>query len=313
MMFALWVAGTGAAISVAASLLVAITLMPGMPKLPIPAAARARSWELAAALPFFVALVAVVAAMLPAIFGADHCMVHGEHHPHLCPLHSDRMPAPWLTLAAVVVLGRFGAGVARAVRRSIRRGELLSQLHPREGSDVLEIDAPMAFVVGLARPRVYVSAGLLRAATAGEIDLDVVLAHERGHAASRHPLRRLLASLVLCFHLPGIARRIERRIALAHETSADRDAASAVGDPLRVAEALVGAARLAKSSPTWALSITGGDVEARVRELLAPNATRGRDVPFCLAIVIAALGASALLESSLVHHSVETILGWLHA
>jgi hypothetical protein len=132
-----------------------------------------------------------------------------------------------------------------------------------------------------------------------------VLAHERGHASARHPLRRFFASLALAFHFPGIARAIERKIALAHEASADLESADGVGDPLRVAEALVRAARLAQDQPRWAQGIGGSDVEARVGELLAPRASGRRALPIGLAITSTAMLAVPASPGE-VHHVIET-------
>ena len=60
-------------------------------------------------------------------------------------------------------------------------------------------------VRGVLRPRVVVSRDLLRAVDTES--MAAIVAHERAHSRRRDPLRRLLASLLLAFHLPPVATR----------------------------------------------------------------------------------------------------------
>src|SRR5262249_50433237 len=70
------------------------------------------------------------------------------------------------------------------------------------GCRVLPVEEPQAFVLGMLKPRVYLSQGLLE--TLSPDDLRLVLAHEKAHARRRDPLRRFVAAVGLLFHLPGI-------------------------------------------------------------------------------------------------------------
>src|SRR5262249_17659102 len=141
------------------------------------------------------------------------------------------------------------------------------------GCLVLPIEEPQAYVLGILKPRVYVSQGLLE--QANEDDLASVLAHERAHAARRDPLRRLIASLGLVLHLPGIAHLLGRLLTRTQEMAADADAARVVGDRVRVAESLVRFARLRGPSRAVAVEFGSGDLEARVKELLDTHQRRG--------------------------------------
>src|SRR5262249_766146 len=132
---------------------------------------------------------------------------------------------------------------------------------------VLPVEEPQAFVLGMLKPRVYLSQGLL--ATLHRDDLGLVLAHEKAHARRRDPLRRFVAAVGLLFHLPGIAAMLNRRLARSREMPADADAAHKMEERPRLAEALVRFARLRVSPATTArIEFLNGDLEARVQELL---------------------------------------------
>jgi len=277
---------------------------------------RARLWQLVAALPAAAASVVVVAALVPAVLGTDHCGAHGMHHPHLCPTHTAGLPAPIpLVLGALLLLRSVHAGV-RAARLALRARRITAGLETAPGFEpgspaVVPSTDRFAFVTGFLRPRVYVSRGLLSAAGRGEIDLDAVVAHEQAHVRGRDPLRNLAARLALSFHLPGVGAAIARRLARAVESAADEQAAMRLGDRLRVADALVRMARLRTAPPAGALGFGGDDLEGRVRELLAdhPADRPAPTGPALLATVL--LGCGAMLFAPAVHHGLETVMGWL--
>ena len=173
----------------------------------------------------------------------------------------------------------------------------------------MPVDEPQAFVVGMLRPRTYLSQGLLE--RIDPRDLESVMAHESSHIRRRDPLRRLTASLGLAFHLPGIACVIERRLTATLESAADADAARVLGDPLRVAEALVKLARLRMARLPLAVGMLDSDLEFRVRELLTP-ATRPDRPAAGLLIAIATSGfAAALLVADPVHTAFESLVRFL--
>src|SRR5262249_30008603 len=175
------------------------------------------------------------------------------------------------------------------------------------GCLVLPVEEPQAYVLGILKPRVYVSRGLLEQAS--EDDLASVLAHEHAHAARRDPLRRLITSIGLVLHLPGIARLLDRLLTRTQEMAAAADAAGAVGGPVRVAESLVRFARLRGPGRAAAVEFGSGDLEARVRELLdsrqrrsgGPSAAAliGFSIALCLLALFAAHGLHYLGQALL--------------
>jgi Zn-dependent protease with chaperone function len=236
---------------------------------------------------------------------------------HRC-LHDHTRSAPGVT--GTLLGGAFLIRVWLAVGRSMtsllraRRARIALDTACRRGpagTKVIPLAEPHAFVVGVLRPRVYVSRGFLAAAS--RRDLRSVLAHERAHAERRDPLRRLVASLALAYHLPGIATLLERRLLRAHEMAADAAAARVIGNGQRVAEALVRFARLRVSHPALsaATSWFGGDLEARVRTLLAPGAYPNRPQATSLVGCVVALLLAAVAAADSIHSGGEMLLALL--
>ena len=190
-----------------------------------------------------------------------------------------------LTLLAVGGLAVLGAAIARGLtawaraRRRVRN--LMAHARPLTlASTTLPayaIDAaqPLIALVGLRRPRLLVTQGLIDALTPAE--LDAAVAHELGHQRAFDNLKRLVIcsapDLLTYFHA---ARVIEQRWAAAAEHLADRISDSAAAR-CALASALVKVARLTpivprNSEPISAL-ISGGEIASRVQRLLADDET----------------------------------------
>ena len=263
--------------------------------------ARARVLLAAAVAPALAALTCAAALLADTqLFGchAHHCLERraGAQVPPLILA---------LTMAALVRVGAALLQAARNVRRSAVLCRRLETAGEQQDPTVLPLAEPQAFVVGLLRPRVYVSRGLV--GTHSEADIEVVVAHEQAHVRRRDPLRRLLASVALGFHVPGIAGWIERQIVRSQEMAADADAACAVHDAQRVAEALVRMARL-RVHRAAQVAWLGDHLEARVQALL--GGTPGSDRPGSSALVVAAAVALALgiAAAEPIHRAAETLL-----
>lgn len=230
---------------------------------------------------------------------------------HLCLLHGSAGLPPLLAGLALLWtlhLERRGWVALRALRHSRSMGRALESVTSPGGAGtrVVPVDEPQAFVVGVLRPRMYLSQGLLR--RMGPRDLEAVMAHERSHIRRRDPLRRLVASLALAFHLPGIASALERRLAATQESAADADAARLLGDGPRIAEALVRLARLRLAQPPLAVGVLDDDLELRVRELLS-STTRSDGPATGLLIALLASGfAAALLVAHPIHMGFESLV-----
>ena len=145
----------------------------------------------------------------------------------------------------------------------------------------IDVDTPLMALVGVLRPRLLVTRGLVAALT--DEELAASIAHEVGHSRARDNLARLLmrAAPDLLRATPA-ARAIERRWASAAEHRADRMAADD-GPVARcaLASALVKVARLTPPMTPLAEPIStlidGGEIASRVECLLAeatPSARR---------------------------------------
>jgi Zn-dependent protease with chaperone function len=292
-----------AVVSFGCSLLSAAALWLGWKRLgDLAPAARLRVLLAAALAP------ALVSSALLAVMGFDLAVHRSEH---LCLLYGSgqlSLLSGGLVILWTLRLGRQGWIALRAVHHTRSIGRTLECVSSATGaaSRILPVDEPQAFVVGLRRPRMYLSRGLLQ--RTGVRDLESVMAHESYHIKHRDPLRRLIASVGLAFHLPGIAFAIERRLAAALESAADADAARALGDAPRVAEALVRLARLRLARVPLAVGMLDSDLEFRVRELLGP-ATRPDRPGAALLGAVAAIGfAAALLAADPVHSAFESLV-----
>jgi Zn-dependent protease with chaperone function len=144
---------------------------------------------------------------------------------------------------------------------------------------IYEIDSatPMMALVGIVRPRLFITRGVLDALTSEE--LGAAVAHELGHWRAADNLKRLAmrAAPDLLMASPT-SRLVERRWAAAAEHDADQRAADASDVPERrrvrcaLASALVKVARLIPPpTPTRdpiSTLVDGGDIESRVHSLL---------------------------------------------
>ncbi|MDT0473646.1 M48 family metalloprotease [Streptomyces sp. DSM 41014] len=148
--------------------------------------------------------------------------------------------------------------------------------------------------------RVVVTAGMMRALTAGE--REVLLAHERAHLARRHHLLSAAVDLAAVVH-PAI-RGLRKTLAFHVERWADEEAAAAVGDRRAAAAAIARAALAGSAHGRTAgypvLSATSGPVPRRVQALLLPEpaaprggARRAGAVALAATVVVAAVAALA--------------------
>lgn len=279
--------------------------------------AKARLCLVASLLPFAVAAVVMTAALAPS-FGwiADHCgpgpNLHG--HPHICGHHVAGLPAVSLVVLAALLAVRLGVTSAYRVyalalaRWTRQRLDAVAVLDSQLNAAILPLDEAQAFVIGLLSPKLYITRGLL--AERASTHLASVLEHERAHMRRRDPLRRFVASFGLSFHLPGIARWLDRKLGCAQEMTADIEAARAVGSGHTVAQALVELSRQARA-PRVATAFAGSDIEARVMNLLDDRLRRDWPTPPVLAMIAGATLIAVAAGADAVHHGVEMLLGLL--
>lgn len=145
---------------------------------------------------------------------------------------------------------------------------------PQESLIVGENDIVVA-VAGLRHPRVIVSAGALTCFD--DEELAASLAHERGHIARRH--RFVLVVTEICRSLgrllPGTQRAVGELI-FHLERDADRWAFERMHDPAALASAICKAAQPQAGFGDVLLTLSGGGVTRRVRQLLESPGLPGR-------------------------------------
>jgi Zn-dependent protease with chaperone function len=260
--------------------------------------------------------IALAASLAPAFVGAVFMGGAGYDRILFGPadfclhLNDSSPPSLILLLSIAILMARvltYGIQTIVVILRAVRLSLVLSGSSDKAfmGCLVLPVEEPQAYVMGILKPRVYISQGLLKQTNEG--DLAPVLAHEHAHVARRDPLRRLIASVGLVMHLPGIAHLLNRLLTRTQEMAADADAARTVGDRVRVAEAIVRFARLQGPVRAAAMEFGSGDLEARVRELLDPHQRRG---PSRVALVgcSAALVLLAFFAAHGLHYLMQALL-----
>ena len=180
---------------------------------------------------------------------------------------------------------------------------------------IVDADQAVMALVGVLRPRLLVTRGLIDALTEDELAASV--AHELGHSRAWDNLKRLLMRAAPDLLAPtAAARAIERRWASAAEHAADRmcghaDAAARCA----LASALVKVARLTPPEPLVAEPIStlvgGGEIASRVRLLLdddraaSPDRRRRRLRWIGVAAIAATAAASLAVAYAPLLHTVH--------
>jgi Zn-dependent protease with chaperone function len=235
------------------------------------ASARARTLFWLGVLPPACALLFVAALLIPAYFA---------HEPYPAP---DTIGLPLLALALFSA-----SGIALALYRAasswlttwrlttfwLRQAERVSIKGINIPAYRLSNSTPVLAVVGTLRPRLFIAAQVMESLSAEE--MEVALAHERGHLLARDTLKRALMRVCRDL-LPfiGAGRMLERAWALEAERAADEYAAhSGTAGALDLAAALIKIARLMPAGvnnvvPAGAFLLEGADdgVAGRVRRL----------------------------------------------
>lgn len=206
--------------------------------------------------------------------------------------------APALALAVSLVSVSVGLWRAtRAVSAWVRRTSIGPG--PDESVIVGENDIVVA-AAGLRRPQVIISAGALTCFD--DEELAASLAHERGHIARRHRFVLVTAevSRSVARLIPG-TRRAVAELVFHLERDADRWAIERKHDPIALASAICKAARPSTGASGALLTLSGGAVTRRVRQLLEGAVMPGRrarlDV-LAAGMVILAIGLGAALPSA---------------
>ncbi|MGH3114783.1 MAG: M56 family metallopeptidase, partial [Gaiellaceae bacterium] len=209
---------------------------------------------------------------------------------------------PFSSLAIVTFALASGAGLLRTIRAYRREHRLLhalplspivkGPLHEQAaragiGLFALPSSRPAAFCVGLLRPRLVVSTGLLERLDGEE--QKAVVCHELAHARNREPLKCLLARLAArtFFWLPALGALLDRYL-LVKELAADREAIARTSRP-----ALAGALSQVLAQPTPAGAVGMAEfAAARVDRVFEPEARLPRILqPWQLLVSVLAAGS----------------------
>lgn len=156
------------------------------------------------------------------------------------------------------------------------RGNLMVVAHPQ----------PVAFTMGLARPCVIVSDGLVDMLDREE--LEAVLHHEMYHLAQRDPLKTFLLQLFasVLWYLP-ILRWCHQQYKIARELLADHYAIEAMGSPAALGSALLKLLKRDRQHKMAFAHVSFADtaIDYRIRQILDPQAKLPLRLPLKSVIV----------------------------
>lgn len=278
---------------------------------------RAAGLFLLRVLPAVAAVIFVLGVFLPA-----YCVFE--------PRESGEMAGPSLLMLAAVALIVIAGGVGRG-RQASRATRALVSTWMREARPVdlpglrvrafaIPAEFPIVSVVGIIRPRLFISQRVLDACAPEE--LAAMVQHEVRHLTSRDNLKQL--ALCMCpdpLSLTRAGREIEERWREASEDAADDYTVRASApSALALAAALLKVARMAPPGPSLLHVLStlyrGEGVERRVHRLLG-GAPAGRAssgwllAARALALVPPALALAVLLDQHLlraVHQVIEVVV-----
>ena len=258
-------------------------------------------------LPIVVAVLVATLAFGPGIGGVlvdTHCHAGVGCGPHVPILHTTVVHAEWFAVVLAAGTLAWLWSVGGKLRRSVAVGNVLRSLATSDQApfSIIESRERFAYCVGLLKPQLLVSRGLLELPAA---QVEAVLAHEHAHLVRRDNLRRWLAGVSL-WPLPRRVRAaLIHDLASADELACDR-AAGKVRGLLPLEQALSSLTATAHSSePT-----DGRGISERLRSLAEPR--RFALPPVVLAVGIVAfyaLWSLPVLDAA--HHVTEHLLEWL--
>jgi hypothetical protein len=227
--------------------------------------------------------------------------------------------------AAFIFAGlRRGWQASRATRAVLR--EWLEHARPlalpglrRTRAYAIEAKFPIVSLVGVLRPRLFVSERVLEACTPEE--LSAMVRHEYGHLVAGDNIKRLVLRVCPNGLLTATRRELERCWNEACEEAADDYAARASAPSgLVLANALLRVARMAPSPSAAIAPLTalyqGDSIERRVKRLVGRSPLGGSRaawlvVVHALAVIPLAMAFAVLLDGHLlrgVHSIIEVVV-----
>ncbi|WP_159881886.1 M56 family metallopeptidase [Paenibacillus puerhi] len=168
---------------------------------------------------------------------------------------------------------------------------LTALLHAKFSDDkesliVVSAKQPFALTLGLLRPRIVLSSGLLDLLDTGE--LEAVYYHERHHRRHRDPLKTFTLQLVstVMWYIPILAW-CSHHYKIAREILADHEAMTVMGSPESLGSALL---KLLKKPAAPAVdfayvSFADVSIHYRIHHIIDPDSTVSPRVPLKLAVI----------------------------
>ncbi|WP_052339911.1 M56 family metallopeptidase [Gorillibacterium massiliense] len=172
------------------------------------------------------------------------------------------------------------------------RKRLLCTEHGLSPMDLTVIDhnEPVAMTIGVLRPRIVLSTGLI--STLSSVELRAVIAHEKFHLMKKHPLAMLLLSLLaLTFWYIPIYKWVMDKYKVLIELMADRHAVQTTGSAAGLGGALLVLIKRGQGTPSALgnVSFAGTALNLRLKQLMDPQfkpAFRPPVVASCISVVI---------------------------
>lgn len=231
----------------------------------------------------------------------------------------------WLLASAgAALIAASIAGVAASVRKTARlRRVWLAAARPVavEGAGIsayaLDLSYPLVAVLGVFRPRLFISTQVLRHCPARE--LAAIVEHELAHVRRRDNLLRLWMDAA-----PDLLRltSVPARTAAAWHRAVEHRADEAASRRLDLASALVRVSRMASGSPAFVMPASalygGGTIDERVRHLLGSHADSAAPLwaialgaATCIAVMAVAIAAGTGAASGAAHSLLEITVSTL--
>jgi beta-lactamase regulating signal transducer with metallopeptidase domain len=269
-----------------------------------------------ALLPPAVAALVAVLGFAPVIGGLivdRHCHPATGCVAHVPALNAGAAYATALGVVLAAATGFVLLRICTRLRRTVRLANTLASVaEPSQWQRFDIIDSPMelAYCVGLLRPKVLLSRGLVERLPPAQ--LHAILRHEHAHVARRDNLRHWLAMVSLLPLPRARRRRVLEDLVLASEQACDREAADQAGGAIAVIEALT-ALRPAQAPSPIRTAVTFGreaTVASRIRALeMLPG--RALDPAHIAALIVTVYAAATVVATYFAHHGTELVLGWL--
>ncbi|MBL4868769.1 MAG: M56 family metallopeptidase [Pseudomonadales bacterium] len=185
--------------------------------------------------------------------------------------------------------------------------DIASQTILAPNIQLIEAGLPLAFSLGVFKPRAVLSTGLVNRLTSQQ--LHIVCAHEAKHIHYRDGLYKWLLCFMCSFHWPGVKRALLKEHVISLEIRADQQVALNIQNPIAVAETIVTVQRL--MGPTMIdeplCQFIGSELEQRVHYLLAktPDSALPKysaSLGFIGSLVLAVCGSVPL------HNTIEALI-----